>query len=309
MATVGSSSCRSAACVLELRVRHVCLLESQCGGAHVLDSQRRQQLRPHRQDRPPIKGVLQHVYPLCPHAAAWRDPSLCTRPDQHAPFGQQPGLLPRRFVAPFCDPTRRRGRTSARIPYGPAVGCESPPPSPLRARHTAIDPMKLDPPTASSHFPREAHSRTPSDDADDARDARCEIVRFRHTRLFDALLLHVLDKHRSVGVQRANDQLFRCARESAISETISRKVRCVRSSILLCAHEDGISLQGRMRPLGRFRWSLPCMRSRRSWSWQHPRLQTVRGGAGTGTARRHCGAGQRRLAMRSFGLSGRIHIV
>ena len=37
--TVGSSSCRSAACVLELRVRHVCLLESQCGGAHVLDSQ------------------------------------------------------------------------------------------------------------------------------------------------------------------------------------------------------------------------------------------------------------------------------
>ena len=218
MATVGSSSCRSAACVLELRVRHVCLLESQCGGAHVLDSQRRQQLRPHRQDRPPIKGVLQHVYPLCPHAAAWRDPSPCTRPDQHAPFGQQPGLLPRRFVAPFCDPTRRRGRTSARIPYGPAVGCESPPPSPLRARHTAIDPMKLDPPTASSHFPRESHIRTPSDDADDARDAR-KIERFRHTRLFDALLLHVLDKHRSVGVQRANDQLFRCARESAISET------------------------------------------------------------------------------------------
>ena len=151
MATVGSSSCRSAACVLELRVRHVCLLESQCGGAHVLDSQRRQQLRPHRQDRPPIKGVLQHVYPLCPHAAAWRDPSPCTRPDQHAPFGQQPGLLPRRFVAPFCDPTRRRGRTSARIPYGPAVGCESPPPSPLRARHTAIDPMVLDPPTSSTH--------------------------------------------------------------------------------------------------------------------------------------------------------------
>ena len=154
------------------------------------------------------------------------------------------------------------------------------------------------------------HIRTPSDDADDARDAR-KIEGFRHTRLFDALLLHVLDKHRSVGVQRANDQLFRCARESAISETGFGKVRCVRAVLLflLCAHEDGISLQGRMRPLGRLRWSLPCMRSRRSWSWQHPRLQTVRGGAGTGTARRHCGAGQRRLAMRSFGLSGRIHIV